>query len=148
VQLPMHERIHDLTEWPVREAVLHSILNDGLPRFLTETVGVDPALIGTSELRIHKFAGRFPADNLGLPVQGDPKETQPIVNERPLAEVQRLWRQNFEAEFWWCNTFQVRCLSKKRKNLFPRERKAHRGFEHVRCLHVHDRSSTSSRIYG
>ena len=45
MQLHTYERIGYFTERPVREAVFHHILNDGLPLPLAETVGVEPALV-------------------------------------------------------------------------------------------------------
>jgi hypothetical protein len=112
MQLCAYERMRHLTERPEGQAIIDLILNDGHSIVLTEAVGVDPALVGATTLFIRELSGRVPTEDPGLPAKGNPKETQPVVDECPFAEGNRLRCQDLERKFRRCDVFQVAASAK------------------------------------
>src|SRR5262245_19926438 len=98
-ELQTHQRIHQFTHRPVRQRVLHLILNDGDALCLPEAVGVDPVFVGAPQLDVDKRFRRVPALNLALPGEGDPEEVQAVLDACSLTKVDGLRRYDLKTEF-------------------------------------------------
>ena len=127
VQLQTDEWIDQFTQRRVWQRVLHLILNGGGAMVLPKTMRMDPVLVWTTPLDIHKHLRRVPALDFALPGEWDPKEMQPVIDTCPFTQMYGLRRHHLKPQFWWGNAFQVGCLSKEGKNLVTWEWKTHRG---------------------
>ena len=78
-ELQTHQRIHQFTHRPVRQRVLHLILNDSDSMRLPKAMRVDPVFVGATELDIDKLLRRVPALNLTLPGKRDAEEMQAVL---------------------------------------------------------------------
>ena len=60
-ELQPHQRIAQLTQWPVRQRILHLIFNNGDAILLPKAMGMDPAFVGATQLDIDKRLRWVPA---------------------------------------------------------------------------------------
>ena len=102
---------------------------------LHERVCVVPPLVRPRDLLVDEAVRRLPPDDLRPPPEPDAEQAEAVLDQRPLADVDGLWRDDLEGQLGRRDALQVLGVGEKGEHLVAREREVRRGVEAVRDGH-------------
>jgi hypothetical protein len=127
----MAQRVSQLTKREERQTIMDLIRYSGEAIPFGNFVCMDPLLIWSSHLLVHKLSGRVPAHNSGQPGKGYSKKSQVVFDMGSFLNKNRLGRNDMEMQLWWGYGFSIASFRKERKNLFSGKGELHRCCESV-----------------
>jgi hypothetical protein len=95
-QVTLHEKRMD--ECSAKHSVSHLISNQSPAVDFLECVGVDPKRVGATGLGVLKADRWHPVGDLCCPENGEPVESQSVINVSSLLHGDRSWSQDFELQ--------------------------------------------------
>lgn len=95
-QVTLHGKRMD--ECSAKHSVSNLISNQRPAVDFLECVGVHPKRVGTTGLGVLKTHRRPPVGDLCCPENGEPVESQPVINVCSLLHCDRSWSQDFELQ--------------------------------------------------
>ena len=143
---PADQRVCPLPERPEREAVVHLIGHERSARDRTESVTVDPSVIGAPQLPVREGMGRFPLGNLCPPPEWDTLELELVVDKGSPIHLPGKGREDPEVEFRGCDALEVFGVRKELKDFLNGEGKLHGGFEPVEATFSRSDGSAHRRF--
>jgi len=93
------------------------ILDQRAARYRPEAVLVNPSAVGTADLFVHKETGGIPGRDATPPMQGNPPESESVVNFCACLDGNRCRIDDLKVQPGRREQIQVPCVREKGKNL-------------------------------